>query len=152
MDYIEQLPQIRLSQEEQRYAARYSTDSQRTVKIPISTTQRSFLEESSLSLSRLSLHGKALNSLTSAWGLKLWSFLERKDQLHKKRTKWITAQEFTFKIPLNKIDQLLASFALKYIKKLSSTTANYALTDQKAPWLSLWMSYISNPWKTKIEL
>jgi hypothetical protein len=66
MDYIEQLPQVRLSQEEQRYAARYSTHSQRTVKIPISTTQRSFLEESSLSLSRLSLHGKALNSLTSA--------------------------------------------------------------------------------------
>lgn len=26
--------QVRLSQEEQRYAARYSTDSQRTVKIP----------------------------------------------------------------------------------------------------------------------
>jgi len=44
-----------------------------------------------------------------------------------------------------------SKLALKYIKKLSSTTANYALTDQKAPWLSLWMSYISNPWNTTIE-
>lgn len=40
---------------------------------------------------------------------------------------------------------------LEVYKKLSSTTANYALTDQKAPWLSLSMSYISNPWNTTIE-